>query len=69
MRKSEGTPRLLRELRSLRVLVFHPDDQDGQELLGQLQRIGCRVKAFWPPLDKLPDETDLVIFAMRREVL
>jgi len=31
MRKSEGTPRLLRELRSLRVLVFHPDDQDGQE--------------------------------------
>ena len=69
MRKSEGTPRLLRELRSLRVLVFHPDDQDGQELLGQLQRIGCRVKAFWPPPDKLPEETDLVIFAMRPEVL
>ena len=69
MRKSEGTPRLLRELRSLRVLVFHPDDQDGQELLGQLQRIGCRVKAFWPPMDKLPEEADLVIFAMRPEVL
>ena len=58
-----------RELRSLRVLVFHPDDQDGQELIGQLQRIGCQVKAFWPPLDKLPEEADLVFFAMRPEVL
>lgn len=69
MRKSEGTPRLLRELRSLRVTVFHPDDQDGQELLGQLQRIGCQVKAFWPPQEKLSEEIDLVIFAMRPEVL
>lgn len=60
---------MLRELRSLRVLVFHPDDQDGQELLGQLQRIGCQVRAFWPPPDKLSEKTDLVIFALRPEVL
>ena len=43
--KSGGTSRLLRELRSLRVVVFHPEDQDGQELIGQLGRIGCQVKA------------------------
>src|SRR5258708_40251993 len=67
--KSGGTSRLLRELRSLRVMVFHPDDQDGQELIGQLGRIGCQVKAFWPPLEKLPEEADLVFFAMRPEVL
>ena len=53
----------------LRVLVFHPDDQDGQELIGQLSRIGCQVKAFWPPLDKLTEEADLIFFAMRPEIL
>ena len=46
MKNNTGTPRLLRELRSLSVVVFHPEDQDGQELIGQLQRIGCQVKAF-----------------------
>jgi AmiR/NasT family two-component response regulator len=69
MRSTSGTSRLLRELRSLRVLVFHPDDHDGQELIGQLGRIGCQVKAFWPPLDKLPEEADLILFAMRPEIL
>jgi AmiR/NasT family two-component response regulator len=69
MKNNSGTPRLLRELRSLSVMVFHPEDQDGQELIGQLQRIGCQVKAFWPPLDKLPDEVDLIFLAVRPEVL
>jgi len=69
MKCDRGTPRLLRELRSLRVLVFHPEDQDGQELIGQLQRIGCQVKAFWPPLDRLSDEADLIFLAVRPEVL
>jgi AmiR/NasT family two-component response regulator len=59
---------LLRELRSLRVVVFHSDDQQGQKLIGQLNRIGCQAKAFWPPLEKLPKEADLVFFAMRPEV-
>ena len=67
--KSTGTSRLLRELRSLRVLLFHPEDQDGQELIAQLQRIGCQVKAFWPPMDRLPEEADLIFFAVRPEVL
>lgn len=69
MKSNSGTPRLLRELRSLRVLVFHPEDEDGQELLGQLRRIGCQVKAFWPPQDRLSDEADLIFLAMRPEVL
>ncbi|MEO8631292.1 MAG: ANTAR domain-containing protein [Betaproteobacteria bacterium] len=69
MKNANATPRALRELRSLRVTVFHPDDQDGQELIGQLQRIGCQVKAFWPPLEKLLDEADLVFLAVRPEAL
>ncbi len=64
-----GTSRLLRDLRSLQVMVFHPDDADGQELIGQLRRIGCQVKAFWPPQDRLPDDVNVVFFAMRPEVL
>ena len=64
-----GTSRVLRDLRSLRVLLVHPDDQDGQELIAQLQRIGCQVKALWPPAEKLPDEADLIFLAMRPEFL
>ena len=69
MKKSEGTSRLLRELRFLRVVVFHPDDHDGQELISQLHRIGCQVKAYWPPLERLPEETKLIFFAIRPEIL
>lgn len=68
-RPDRATPALLRDLRSLQVVVFHPEDADGQELLGQLRRIGCQVKAFWPPQDRLPEETGLVFFAVRPEAL
>ena len=68
-KSASGTSRVLRDLRSLRVLLVHPDDQDGQELIAQLQRIGCQVKAFWPPAEKLPDEADLIFLAMRPEFL
>jgi len=68
--KSRGAnANLLRQLRSLNVCVFHPEDQDGQEIIGQLHRIGCRVQAFWPALDKLPADVDLVFLAVRPEVL
>lgn len=67
MKPLSGTSRLLRDLRSLRVVVFHPSDHDGEEIIRQLQRIGCQVKAFWPPLEKLPDDTDLVFLAVRPE--
>lgn len=68
-RAPSGTSRLLRELRSLRVLLIHPDDADGQELRAQLQRIGCQVRAFWPPTDKPPEDADIVFFAMRPELV
>jgi AmiR/NasT family two-component response regulator len=66
-RPAGGTSRLLRELRSLRVLLLHPDDSDGQELRAQLQRIGFKVKAFWPPPERFREEVDIVFFAMRPE--
>ncbi|OJU52343.1 MAG: ANTAR domain-containing protein [Mesorhizobium sp. 61-13] len=68
-RPTQATPKLLRDLRTLRVAVFHPKDQDGEQLTQQLQRIGCQVQAFWPPLQEPPADTDLVFFAVRPDVV
>ena len=64
-RVQRSTPNLLRNLRNLRVMVFHPKDADGELLAQQLQRIGCQVVTMWPPLADLPDTVDLVFYAVR----
>ncbi|MFM0039468.1 ANTAR domain-containing protein [Paraburkholderia strydomiana] len=69
MKRTAQTPAILRDLRSLKVVVIHPQDQDGEELLAQLQRIGCDVQVCWPRLDSLPSDTGLVVMAMRPEAL
>ena len=69
MKRAAETPAILRDLRSLKVVVIHPQDQDGDELLAQLQRIGCDVQVCWPRLDSLPSDTGLVVMAMRPEAL
>ena len=60
---------VLRAIRELNVVLVHPQDQDGEELGAQLQRIGCRFQQFWPELDELPVGTDLVLLAVRPETL
>jgi len=60
-----ATPALLKDLRSLNVLVFHPDDRDGEQLTQQLKRIGCHVQGYWPPLPELPEGVDVVFLAVR----
>lgn len=60
-----ATPALLKDLRTLRVVVFHPDDRDGEQLTQQLKRIGCQVQGFWPPLAELPEGVDVVFLAVR----
>lgn len=62
-------PDILKNLRSLRVCVFHPQDQDGEELTRQIERIGCQAQAFWPPLSAPPAGTDLVFLALHPDVL
>lgn len=64
-----GTQEQLRELRDIKVMVFHPDNRDGLLLIQQLQRIGCHVQAFWPPLLTLPERTDVVFLAIRPDAL
>lgn len=62
-------PQLLKDLRALRVCVFHPKDEDGEELRCQLERIGCQVQAFWPPLPTLPSGCDFVFMALSPDLL
>ncbi|MDI1237296.1 MAG: ANTAR domain-containing protein [Polaromonas sp.] len=63
------TPTQLKELRSLKIAVIHPDDGDGRLLTQQLQRIGCLVQAFWPPVRSLPENIDIAFVAVRPEIL
>jgi AmiR/NasT family two-component response regulator len=66
---AESINALLKEIRTLRVVVIHPVDQDGEELVAQLRRIGCAHESHWPALDALPVGTDLVLLAVRPETL
>lgn len=42
------TIQILRDLRGLRVMVIHPPDREGVELVDHLRRIGCQVDVSWP---------------------
>ena len=64
-RAQRSTPDLLRNLRNLRVMVFHPKDADGELIAQQLQRIGCQVISMWPAPCDLPDTVDVVFCAVR----
>ena len=64
-----ATPPQLKELRTLKIAVIHPDDGDGRLLTQQLQRIGCLVQAFWPPVQALPEGIHIAFVAVRPEIL
>lgn len=55
-------PHLVRALRSTKVLIAHPPDEDGVTLELQLKRIGCQTQKAWPLPRQLPAETDAIFF-------
>lgn len=57
---------MLRRLRSMRVLVIHPDDEERQMFLAHLKRIGCQVDSIWPTPDTLPKSVDVVLFLLSK---
>ncbi|GJD52207.1 Aliphatic amidase regulator [Methylobacterium crusticola] len=57
---------LLRSLRDTRVLAVHPADQDGEELVRHLRRIGCQVSQAWPPPARIPGGTEVVFHLIDR---
>lgn len=58
---------IIDRLRALKVLVLHPRDGDAEELLQQLNRIGCRAQAIWPPPRNLTDKADLTFIEVREK--
>jgi AmiR/NasT family two-component response regulator len=62
----------LKDLRDLFVVVVHPPDSDGQAILDQMGRIGCRTELIWPPKRSLPPNVDVVFaglfFDRRKEI-
>jgi two-component system, response regulator PdtaR len=63
--KSKG---LLRTLRELRVLVIHPQDRDGEELVRQLRRIGCQTEWQWPQPARIDPAVEVVFLLMDRSM-
>lgn len=57
---------MLRRLRSMRVLVIHPDDQERHMFIAHLKRIGCQVDSVWPTPDTLPEKVDVVLFLLSK---
>lgn len=51
---------LIQELRDLNVLLVHPRDRSADELLQQVNRIGCNFDHMWPLPKSLPVKFDLV---------
>lgn len=64
-----ATSSQLKELRTLKIAVIHPDDGDGRLLTQQLQRIGCRVQASWPPMQQMPEGIDIAFMAVRPDFI
>ncbi|MGJ4891361.1 ANTAR domain-containing response regulator [Bradyrhizobium sp. HKCCYLR20261] len=59
----------LRDIRNVRVLVFHPKDRERDELTTQIRRIGCRVEAIWPPQDEIPPDADVIFVLFRQDAI
>lgn len=52
----------IKTLRTTRVVVLHPPDDDGISLEHQLKRIGCLVRSFWPAPASPVRDADVVYF-------
>ncbi len=59
---------ILTQLRGLSVLVVHPADQERDNLIQHLHRIGCQVRALWPMPEALEERVDVLCFAISHGV-
>lgn len=61
--------RFFKRIRSGKVMIFHPADDDLKVLTGQLHRIGCQSLTVWPPAREVPADIDAIFWAVRMEYL
>jgi len=60
---------IIERLRGLNAMVLHPRDGDAEELLLQLNRIGCRAQAVWPPPKVDSDPVDIAFILVQEKPL
>lgn len=60
----KGPRRILDELRRARVLMIHPEDEDGVLLRSHLRRLGCEVATAWPVPAVLPEGIDTLFVSL-----
>lgn len=60
--------RLYEDLRSIAVAVVYPPGEDRDLLVGQLTRIGCRLKLVWPFPDAPPMGVDVIFFQVSQSL-
>lgn len=58
---------ILKDLRKLRVLVVHPNDEQGSDICQHIERIGCKVRMVWPCPKHIKFNTDVVFFQTVQE--
>ena len=58
---------ILKDLRKLRVLVVHPNDEQGSEICQHIERIGCKVRMVWPCPNDIKPDTDVVLLQSLHE--
>lgn len=59
---------MLRTLRELQVLVIHPQDRDGEELVRHLRRIGCQTHCEWPYPARIDPAVEVVFMLLDRSM-
>ena len=55
------------DFRQLHAVVVHPRDNNGELLIRQLQRVGCRVDNLWPPVGPIGANVDVVLCLVKPE--
>ncbi|MFH5773211.1 ANTAR domain-containing response regulator [Paracoccus broussonetiae] len=61
-------PFLIKDLRSLKILLVQPANGEGVALRSHLQRIGCDVRESWPPPISYPEDVDIVFVMVDRVI-
>ncbi|WP_339110102.1 ANTAR domain-containing protein [Thioclava sp. GXIMD4216] len=67
MSKARNMPKIS-DLKGMKVLVFLPPEEEAQELVSHLIRIGCLPQLSWPVPQALPLDVDVVITTVDTDI-
>jgi AmiR/NasT family two-component response regulator len=56
-------------LYTIKALVVHPRDQDGETIARHVRRLGCQVEVTWPPPFDIPGWAEIVYYLINEETV